>query len=49
MQKRNAIEEDMMAVVAGMNTTMTQLEQHVMGAYDMKERELQNLLRDDPV
>ncbi|OAA82514.1 hypothetical protein LEL_02059 [Akanthomyces lecanii RCEF 1005] len=49
MQKRNAIEEDMMAVVAGMNTSMTQLEEHVMGAYDVKERELQNLLRDDPV
>ncbi|PMB66048.1 hypothetical protein BM221_008249 [Beauveria bassiana] len=44
MQKRNAIEEDMMAVVWGLNTTMMQLETRVMEVYDVKEREVQQLL-----
>ncbi|OAA39298.1 hypothetical protein BBO_06722 [Beauveria brongniartii RCEF 3172] len=44
MQKRNAIEEDMMAVVSGLNTTMMQLETRVMEVYDVKEREVQQLL-----
>ncbi len=47
VQKRNAIEGDMMAVVAGMNTAMTQLEEHMMAVYDVKEREVHNLLQDD--
>ncbi|OAQ96995.1 hypothetical protein LLEC1_02652 [Akanthomyces lecanii] len=49
IQKRNAIEQDMLAVVAGMNAAMTHLEEHVMGVFDEKEHELQNLLRDDKV
>ncbi|KAM3510382.1 hypothetical protein MY10362_000006 [Beauveria mimosiformis] len=44
MQKRNAIEQDMMAVVSGLNTTMMQLETRVMEVYDVKEREVQQLL-----
>lgn len=44
MQKRNAIEEDMMAVISGLNTTMIQLETRLMEVYDAKEREVQQLL-----
>lgn len=49
MQQRNAIEEDMMAVVADTNMAMTQFEEHVMGVYGVKERRLQDLLQDDEV
>ncbi|KAK8146221.1 hypothetical protein G3M48_003409 [Beauveria asiatica] len=44
VQKRNAIEEGMMAVVSGLNTTMMQLETRVMEVYEVKERQVQQLL-----
>ncbi|XWW92216.1 hypothetical protein V2A60_000139 [Cordyceps javanica] len=47
MQKRNAIEEDMMAVVSNVNTVMTRLESRVMDVYDVKERQVQHLLREE--
>ncbi|ATY59459.1 hypothetical protein A9K55_003563 [Cordyceps militaris] len=47
MQKRNTIEEDMMAVVSGLHMVMTQLENNMLEVYDAKEREVQHLLRDN--
>lgn len=49
MQKRNAIEEDMMAVVVDTNMAMKQFEEHVMEVYDVKERRLQDSLQDGQV
>lgn len=44
VQKRNAIEEDMVAVVSSLDENMAQLEASVMESYNAKECELQQLL-----